>query len=208
MCLYYGSNRTQDPYELAAADVVLTTYGIVGSEFTKSMKENYEIIDPKLINRSAFSSMNINQEKSRRKRGEGKAAKKSPCCLYQIKWWRIVLDEAHIIKNKATQKHKAMCGLYGKHRWCLSGTPIQNSLDDIWSLLNFIRVPNCETKAHFAAIISKMSNPSSSNQGFQQLQVPFFPFILFFYYIIIIIIIIIIIFIIIIIIEMIDLQYD
>lgn len=75
---------------------------------------------------------------------EWKAYKKSSDAqnspLFNTSWHRIVLDEAHVIKNKDTDLARAVSTLHGGRRWCMTGTPIQNRSSDIYSLLKFLRV--------------------------------------------------------------------
>ncbi|KAE8323577.1 SNF2 family N-terminal domain-containing protein [Aspergillus sergii] len=60
--------------------------------------------------------------------------------LHDFAWYRVVLDEAHMIRRRSTTFHRAVIELRAKSRWCLSGTPIQNSLGDLGSLLAFIQL--------------------------------------------------------------------
>lgn len=69
-------------------------------------------------------------------------------------WDNIVLDEAHRIKNdysgRAIACYKLQCsGL----RLCLTGTPIQNSLDDFWSLIKFLRLPDMQKRRDWTSRI-------------------------------------------------------
>jgi SNF2 family DNA or RNA helicase len=74
--------------------------------------------------------------------------------LNEIYWYRIVLDEAHIIRRQATTLNQTASKLWAKSRWCLTGTPIQNRLDDIGSLFAFIRLRPFERISTFRRCIS------------------------------------------------------
>jgi hypothetical protein len=100
--------------ELRCADVIVTTFGVVGAE----MPEEAGAAEGK---------------------GKGGAAGERAGGLFAVQWRRVVLDEAHTIKNRATVAHRACCRLDAPRRWAVTGTPMQNSIEDIASLLKFLR---------------------------------------------------------------------
>jgi len=66
--------------------------------------------------------------------------------LHSLCWWRIVLDEAHMIKSRSSQTASAAFSLIGIHRWALSGTPLQNRVGEFYSLIRFLRI---DPMAHY-----------------------------------------------------------
>jgi SNF2 family DNA or RNA helicase len=63
----------------------------------------------------------------------------------------VVLDEAQAIKNRGTATAKACRMLTARHRLALSGTPVENRLEELWSLLDFLNPGMLGTSARFSA---------------------------------------------------------
>jgi len=94
--------------------------------------------------------------------------KKSP--IYQGYWHRIVLDEAHTIKNKKSKTAIATYNVEGLRRWCLTGTPIQNSIDELQSLFMFMRVSKFSDNHTWTTVISKLLKRGDSKKAFLLLK--------------------------------------
>eukprot|EP00004_Rigifila_ramosa_P016685 TRINITY_DN3982_c0_g1_i3.p1 TRINITY_DN3982_c0_g1~~TRINITY_DN3982_c0_g1_i3.p1 ORF type:complete len:1455 (-),score=351.96 TRINITY_DN3982_c0_g1_i3:19-4158(-) len=63
---------------------------------------------------------------------------KDKSVLSKVKWDYIVIDEGHRMKNHKSRLATTMAQYTSKHRLLLTGTPLQNSLPELWSLLNFL----------------------------------------------------------------------
>ncbi|KAI1306669.1 P-loop containing nucleoside triphosphate hydrolase protein [Xylaria venustula] len=73
--------------------------------------------------------------------------------LMKIKYYRVILDEAHRIKNTESRTMYACSYLDAKYRWCLTGTPLLNSVAEIYPYLMFLQVPEVNKKHYSFAIL-------------------------------------------------------
>lgn len=65
---------------------------------------------------------------------------KEDSILHKLKFHRVVLDESHNIKDRQSNQAKAAFALQSKFKWCLSGTPLQNRVGELYSLIRFLGV--------------------------------------------------------------------
>lgn len=79
-------------------------------------------------------------------------------------------SSAHDIRNRATKQFEAVHGLSAFHRWCLSGTPIQNSLKDLGSLVSFLRVPVLEKPSTFQKFVITPTTILNDPNRFENLR--------------------------------------
>jgi superfamily II DNA or RNA helicase len=65
------------------------------------------------------------------------------------RWNRVVLDEAQVVKNRLSQAAKAVRRLDAPHRVALTGTPLENRLAELWSLMDFLNPGILDTPERF-----------------------------------------------------------
>jgi SNF2 family DNA or RNA helicase len=73
----------------------------------------------------------------------------------------VILDEAQAVKNAASESAKAARLLKARHRLCLSGTPVQNHLGELWSLFEFLNPGMLGGATVFASTASKAPDEES-----------------------------------------------
>ena len=94
--------------------------------------------------------------------------------LHACEWHRVVLDEgeqgergsisinsfakssipAHLIRNASSKRHRALSTIKARHRWCLTGTPLFNQVEDLGALLTFLKAYPFDSARYFNLEIS------------------------------------------------------
>ncbi|ESZ94607.1 hypothetical protein SBOR_5018 [Sclerotinia borealis F-4128] len=120
-------------------DGTLKTFIFHGSNakakgITVQQLKKYNVI---LMSYNSLESMYRKQEKGF-KRKDGIYKEKS--AMHEIKFHRVILDEAHSIKSRTSGSAKACFALKASHKWCLSGTPLQNRIGEFFSLVRFLDI--------------------------------------------------------------------
>ncbi|KAM0252790.1 hypothetical protein ACHAQJ_007578 [Trichoderma viride] len=90
-----------------------------------------------MMSYNSLESMYRKQEKGF-KRKDGIYKEKS--VIHSITFHRAILDEAHCIKTRTTMTAKACFALKTVYRWCLTGTPLQNRIGELFSLVRFLNI--------------------------------------------------------------------
>lgn len=59
--------------------------------------------------------------------------------LTRVRWRRVILDEAHVVRNHKSSTSLGVCSLSSWARWALTGTPLHNKDLDLFALLKFLK---------------------------------------------------------------------
>lgn len=144
---YHGNNRKRfrSAMELMGADVVLSTYDTLRLQECKiptNLENEHDANDEQEHEDDAIESLPRDASEwtpaPRTVAAKNRAYVGSK--LHQLSWYRIILDESHLITNSSCGRARAALSLQSKRRWCVTGTPIQNSCNDLTSLVRFIGV--------------------------------------------------------------------
>ncbi|NXR98939.1 SHPRH ligase, partial [Oxylabes madagascariensis] len=157
------------PHMLAEQEVVITTYDVLRTEL------NYVDIP------------HSNSEDGRRFRNQ-KRYMAIPSPLVAVEWWRICLDEAQMVECTTAKAAEMALRLSGINRWCVSGTPVQRGLEDLYGLVLFLGVdpywvkhwwdqllyrPYCRKNPRpLYSLIAKIMWRSAKKDVLDQIQIP------------------------------------
>lgn len=161
---HHGPNRTKNPAVFKRYDVVVTTYQVVSSDSPSDKKKKSS--SKKSMTLDGFivqdDEGNDDDEYDRHIPSKWQQLKKGYGPLFQVNWHRIVLDEAQQIKNRQTKSSTSCSELSSVKRWCLTGTPIQNNVDELYSLLRFLKI---QPLSDYPTFKKNISIPIQNGQG-------------------------------------------
>lgn len=140
--IYYGGNVSSLKTLLTRTKnpptVILTTYGIVQNEWSKLFREGSNSDD------SVISSNG----------------------LFSLEFYRIIIDEGHTIRNRSTITSKSVMDLSSKCKWILTGTPIINRLDDLFSMVKFLKLEPWCNVSYWKTFVSNPFENKEFKQAF------------------------------------------
>ena len=93
--------------------------------------------------------------------------------LAAIPWRRVIVDEAQAIKNAGTRQSRAVRKLRAASRIALTGTPIENSLGDLWALFDFLNPGLLGSASAFAALMKHMASTPARFAPLRRVTAPY-----------------------------------
>lgn len=131
--VYHGPKRKELLPRMSRANYVLTTYGTLTSE--------------------ARALPNLPEQ----------PLPMPTSSIFDVSFRRVVLDEAHEIRNDKTKISIAVTDLRSDMRWCVTGTPLQNSYQDLFSLFRFLRLRisgfDVTDRVKFKSVVDRADGP-------------------------------------------------
>ena len=142
--IYHSCKATTE--DLLKHDVVLTTYNTLGAEWKRLQTFQKDNAGRRLDWNSGNLSMKFPLLHPER-----------------AKFYRVILDESQFIKNMKAQAAQAAHSLKSQYRWCLSGTPMMNSVEELYSLIVFLNIKPYNSweqfRKEFGVLFGKKGNP-------------------------------------------------
>eukprot|EP00594_Rhizosolenia_setigera_P011544 CAMPEP_0178958718 /NCGR_PEP_ID=MMETSP0789-20121207/11812_1 /TAXON_ID=3005 /ORGANISM="Rhizosolenia setigera, Strain CCMP 1694" /LENGTH=953 /DNA_ID=CAMNT_0020641483 /DNA_START=160 /DNA_END=3021 /DNA_ORIENTATION=+ len=129
--MYHGANRSDILKEVKAdmVDILLVSYHTLAADYSSTFGDNTDD-------------------------GEPKKKRAKTDTIFDTDFFRIVLDEAHTIRNSKTKFFKAVKEIKSEYKLALTGTPFVNRADDVHSLLAFLSVEPLDNKSIFTRAIT------------------------------------------------------
>ncbi|XP_058776697.1 ATP-dependent helicase rhp16-like [Vicia villosa] len=154
--VYHGADKTKNWKPFSEYDFVITSYSIVESNWHERNCEGPSV---------------VRQEKPSKQVKENKT--NAMPSLYAVKWQRIILDEAHYMKDKRSNTTQAVFALESTYKWALSGTLFPSRQGELYHVIRFLQIDpysyyfcehcNCKVLHHRSGLCSDCSHSSGDH---------------------------------------------
>ncbi|EUC62614.1 SNF2 family amino-terminal protein [Rhizoctonia solani AG-3 Rhs1AP] len=136
--IHHGKDKLRSAAEVKKYDIIITTFQTLTNEFPSDEIDLRKKKSEKKKKKSKQGTLDhfIVDDSSDEGTSKKKASGYGP--LAATKWYRVVIDEAQNIRNRSTRSSRVMAMLDSEYRWALTGTPVTNTLADLYGLVRFL----------------------------------------------------------------------
>ncbi|CUA67293.1 DNA repair protein RAD5 [Ustilago maydis 521] [Rhizoctonia solani] len=154
--IHHGKDKLRSAAEVKKYDIIITTFQTLTNEFPSDEIDLRKKKAEKKKKKSKQGTLDhfIVDDSSDSGTAKKKASGYGP--LAATKWYRVVIDEAQNIRNRSTRSSRVMAMLDSEYRWALTGTPVTNTLADLYGLVRFLHFAPFNDWAEFNERIAKV----------------------------------------------------